>query len=217
MNMDCAVFLQVLLTALLWKFTHSGRSDPYEAQESEYKTSYDAYSNLKEETHPPHPFHFGYDVLDEHGNKLQRQEQGDQHGNVKGSYGYVDAHGVYRQVDYVADHSGFRAVVQSNEPGVANEDPADVKLTAKSPPAHVLEQQYTKVEHAYAEPKLYLKAASKPIYRDASTATAASDVVQSGRPIFDDFFQHLWPYIGNNTANDVFQMVKRLWLIRIDQ
>ncbi|GFU24844.1 uncharacterized protein TNCV_1279831 [Trichonephila clavipes] len=49
------------------------------------------------------------------------------------------------------------------------------------------------------------------------TATAGSDVVQSGRPIFDDFFQHLWPYIGNNTANVVFQMVKRLSLIRIDQ
>ncbi|GFX58202.1 hypothetical protein TNCV_4049601 [Trichonephila clavipes] len=48
----------------------------------------------------------------------------------------------------------------------------------------------------------------------ARTATAGSDVVQSGRPIFDDFFQHLWPYIGNNTANVVFQMVKRLWLIR---
>ncbi|GFT71954.1 hypothetical protein TNCV_2515941 [Trichonephila clavipes] len=49
------------------------------------------------------------------------------------------------------------------------------------------------------------------------TATAGSDVVQTGRPIFDDFFQHLWPYTGNNTANVVFQMVKRLWLIRIDQ
>ncbi|GFW07491.1 hypothetical protein TNCV_3916241 [Trichonephila clavipes] len=49
------------------------------------------------------------------------------------------------------------------------------------------------------------------------TATAGSDVVQSGRPIFDDFFQYLWPYIGNNTANVVFQMVKRLWFIRIDQ
>ncbi|GFT30441.1 rho GTPase-activating protein 45 [Trichonephila clavipes] len=49
------------------------------------------------------------------------------------------------------------------------------------------------------------------------TATADSDVAQSERPIFDDFFQHLWPYIGNNTANVVFQMVKRLWLIRIDQ
>ncbi|GFV53994.1 adhesion G protein-coupled receptor B2 [Trichonephila clavipes] len=50
-----------------------------------------------------------------------------------------------------------------------------------------------------------------------TTATASSDGVQSRRPIFDDFFQHLWPYIGNNTANVVFQMVKRLWLIRIDQ
>ncbi|GFW66889.1 hypothetical protein TNCV_4687741 [Trichonephila clavipes] len=49
------------------------------------------------------------------------------------------------------------------------------------------------------------------------TATAGSDVVQSGRPIFDDFFQHLRPYIGNNMANVVFQMVKRLWFIRIDQ
>ncbi|GFT60839.1 hypothetical protein TNCV_3615761 [Trichonephila clavipes] len=49
------------------------------------------------------------------------------------------------------------------------------------------------------------------------TATAGSDVVQSGRPIFDDFFQHLCPYIGNNTANVLFQMVKRLWLIRIEQ
>ncbi|GFV67785.1 hypothetical protein TNCV_3545871 [Trichonephila clavipes] len=49
------------------------------------------------------------------------------------------------------------------------------------------------------------------------TTTAGSDVVQSGRPIFDDFFQHLWPYTGNNTANVVFQMVKRLWFIRIDQ
>ncbi|GFU35480.1 hypothetical protein TNCV_4730831 [Trichonephila clavipes] len=49
------------------------------------------------------------------------------------------------------------------------------------------------------------------------TATAGSDGVQSGRPIFDDFFQHLWPYIGNNTVNVVFQMVTRLWLIRIDQ
>ncbi|GFV54743.1 hypothetical protein TNCV_3844621 [Trichonephila clavipes] len=36
---------------------------------------------------------------------------------------------------------------------------------------------------------------------DLGTATAGSDVVQSGRPIFDDFFQDLWPYIGNNTAS----------------
>ncbi|GFV83585.1 hypothetical protein TNCV_5120751 [Trichonephila clavipes] len=57
---------------------------------------------------------------------------------------------------------------------------------------------------------------SQPL-KQTRTATAGSDVVQSGRPIFDDFFQYLWPYIGNNTANVVFQMVKRFWLIRIDQ
>ncbi|GFX35109.1 hypothetical protein TNCV_2330491 [Trichonephila clavipes] len=65
-----------------------------------------------------------------------------------------------------------------------------------------------------------LACAQSASYKDSGatrTATAGSDVVQSGRLIFDDFFQHLWPYIGNNTANVVFQMVKRLWLIRIDQ
>ncbi|GFY05185.1 integrase catalytic domain-containing protein [Trichonephila clavipes] len=55
-----------------------------------------------------------------------------------------------------------------------------------------------------------------PVMLLKKTATAGLDVVQSGRPIFVDFFQHLWPYIGNNTANVVFQMVKRLRLIRID-
>ncbi|GFT51768.1 adhesion G protein-coupled receptor B2 [Trichonephila clavipes] len=49
------------------------------------------------------------------------------------------------------------------------------------------------------------------------TDTTGSDVVRSGRTILDDFSQHLWLYIDNNTANVVFQMVKRLWLIRIDQ
>ncbi|GFV85438.1 uncharacterized protein TNCV_3772621 [Trichonephila clavipes] len=41
------------------------------------------------------------------------------------------------------------------------------------------------------------------ISSSTQTATAGSDVVQPGRPIFDDFFQHLKPYIGNNTANVV--------------
>ncbi|GFV44818.1 uncharacterized protein TNCV_563671 [Trichonephila clavipes] len=36
-------------------------------------------------------------------------------------------------------------------------------------------------------------------------------LVVGKQQIFDDFFQHFWPYIGNNTANVVFQMVKRLW------
>ncbi|GFY24277.1 hypothetical protein TNCV_1013261 [Trichonephila clavipes] len=65
-----------------------------------------------------------------------------------------------------------------------------------------------------ASGKLYAK---DDFRLEKMTATAGSDGVQSGRPIFDDFFPTFVPHIGNNTANVVFQMVKRLWLIRIDQ
>ncbi|GFT86431.1 hypothetical protein TNCV_3259321 [Trichonephila clavipes] len=71
------------------------------------------------------------------------------------------------------------------------------------------------IKHPYQDPIAFIELSLEIAL--SWTATAGSDVVQSGRPIFDDFFQHLWPYIGNNTANVVFQMVKRLWLIRIDQ
>ncbi|GFW50575.1 hypothetical protein TNCV_2888781 [Trichonephila clavipes] len=71
--------------------------------------------------------------------------------------------------------------------------------------------------HYFLESLTLLSRNRIPEKLEIRTATADSDVVQSGRPISDDFFQHLWPYIGNNTANVVFQMVKRLWLIRIDQ
>ncbi|GFT42256.1 cuticle protein 10.9 [Nephila pilipes] len=55
----------------------------------------------------PIPYQYGYDIAGDHGEfKQTRQEHGDGHGNVQGSYGYTDAHGIYRQVDYVADAHG---------------------------------------------------------------------------------------------------------------
>ncbi|GFV13080.1 uncharacterized protein TNCV_4714051 [Trichonephila clavipes] len=56
-----------------------------------------------------------------------------------------------------------------------------------------------------------IKAGTPTFDTTPTTATAGSNVVQSGHPIFNDFFQHLWSYDGSNTANVVFQMVKRLW------
>ncbi|GFW64545.1 hypothetical protein TNCV_3513671 [Trichonephila clavipes] len=76
----------------------------------------------------------------------------------------------------------------------------------REPSGYIVELRDS-MEHGLKNTGLYCKWGTR----------AGSDVVQSERPIFDDFFQHLWPYIGNNTANVVFQMVKRLWLIRIDQ
>ncbi|XP_037561754.2 uncharacterized protein LOC119441145 [Dermacentor silvarum] len=66
----------------------------------------------------PQPYSFGYEISDGYGNKQVRHEVSDGHNRKRGSYGFVDAHGIYRQVRYVADHNGFRATIESNEPGV---------------------------------------------------------------------------------------------------
>lgn len=54
---------------------------------------------------------------------------------VKGSYGYKDAWGIYRHVDYIADKYGFRAHIKTNEPGTAPKDPAAVKMSSHPVPA----------------------------------------------------------------------------------
>ncbi|XP_013774714.1 uncharacterized protein LOC106459628 [Limulus polyphemus] len=91
----------------------------------------------------PQPFDFNYNVKDEFGNSHYHQEQGDQSGNVLGSYGYTNANGLFRYVEYSADSSGFTAKVHSNEPGVYPDNPADVTLNVEQPPAG-LQDQYTR-------------------------------------------------------------------------
>lgn len=44
-----------------------------------------------------------------------RNEEKTVDGNVKGSYGYKDANGMYRMVNYYVDANGFHAKVFSNE------------------------------------------------------------------------------------------------------
>ncbi|KFM66188.1 Cuticle protein 10.9, partial [Stegodyphus mimosarum] len=80
-----------------------------------------------DENHKPMPYEFSYKVNDEeHGAEHYRQEKMDDNGYLTGSYGYKDAHGIYRHVDYQASKDGFKANVRTNEPGTDNEDPADV-------------------------------------------------------------------------------------------
>jgi hypothetical protein len=91
------------------------------------------YGKSYEPSYPPQPYKFGYDVKDHYGSTLQQKEEGDAHGNKRGSYGYTDGHGIYRQVDYVADKNGFRASIKTNEPGTDNQDPADVNIHSSAP------------------------------------------------------------------------------------
>ncbi|KAG9510573.1 hypothetical protein GZH46_00879, partial [Fragariocoptes setiger] len=97
--------------------------------------SYSAKPKYEEPYHPPMPFAWGYDINDGYGGAQYHKENGDEYGKRTGSYGYTDAYGVYRQVDYVADEYGFRATVKTNEPGTANEAPADVEWHAYEPPS----------------------------------------------------------------------------------
>ncbi|UYV83210.1 hypothetical protein LAZ67_23000226 [Cordylochernes scorpioides] len=67
---------------------------------------------------------FGYQIANGYGAVNGRQEVGDGHGNVAGSYNIADRDGRVRKVSYVADGHGFRAVVNTNEPGTAASLPA---------------------------------------------------------------------------------------------
>ncbi|XP_013787229.1 cuticle protein 16.8-like [Limulus polyphemus] len=82
----------------------------------------------------PEPYSFGYETTDELGNLQSRHEEADGTGVVSGSYGYTDVYGIHRQVEYVADANGYRAVVKTNEPGTANASPANVEVLAEEAP-----------------------------------------------------------------------------------
>ena len=75
------------------------------------------------------PFAFDFNTQDNSGNGQYRKEESDKNGVVRGSYGYTDANGIYRHVEYVADQDGFRANIKSNEPGLIGEtQPASIRL-----------------------------------------------------------------------------------------
>ncbi|XP_022236925.1 adult-specific rigid cuticular protein 15.5-like [Limulus polyphemus] len=76
------------------------------------------------------PFNFMYSAA-AGGGSSSRSESGDVSGNVVGSYSVEDPDGRRRKVDYTAGSEGFKANIQSNEPGVEpGSNPADVEINA---------------------------------------------------------------------------------------
>jgi len=69
-------------------------------------------------------YSFGYKIVDKHGAKQSREEHGDPWTQV-GRYSIQDVDGRQRYVSYVADKSGFRAKIDTNEPGTGNVDAAN--------------------------------------------------------------------------------------------
>ena len=86
----------------------------------------------------PKPYQFGYEIADGLGMHQHRKEAADGSGAVKGSYGYIDALGIKRIVEYTADGNGYNAVIKSNEPGMAGQNSANVLYVVEtSPPAAI--------------------------------------------------------------------------------
>jgi len=69
---------------------------------------------------------FGYNEDHATGGTFRRETGAP--GMQVGSYGLRDADGRVRVVNYVADAGGFRANIQTNEPGVEPKDPASVLI-----------------------------------------------------------------------------------------
>ncbi|KAG1671211.1 Cuticle protein 16.8 [Nymphon striatum] len=113
----------------------------YSAQAPSYK---------QEEYESPKPYHFAYNIKDDYDTQIHREESGDEAGNVQGTYGYIDANGLYRQVEYTAGEYGFRANIKTNEPGTASKNPADVEIYADP-----IEVSYENQKQSYGnEPKI---------------------------------------------------------------
>ncbi|XP_075587598.1 uncharacterized protein LOC124499120 isoform X1 [Dermatophagoides farinae] len=109
--------------------------DQYAKPSDEYikvAEDYDKESVKHEDKHSysHQPYGFGYNIEDGYGNKQWRHEKSSNPHQVIGSYGYKDKNGILREVEYVADKYGFRAVIKTTEPGTANSDPAYVKMNS---------------------------------------------------------------------------------------
>ncbi|XP_077539962.1 uncharacterized protein LOC144152541 [Haemaphysalis longicornis] len=93
------------------------------------------------EDYRPQPYQFGYVAQGPDGSS-SRQEVADGSGRVQGAYTITTAEGVQRKVKYAADAGGFRAVVDTNEPGTETSSPADAAFQSSQPPAAVLSARY---------------------------------------------------------------------------
>ncbi|GFY54363.1 cuticle protein 16.8 [Trichonephila inaurata madagascariensis] len=88
----------------------------------------------------PRPYEFGFDFGDGLGMTQHRAEIADGTGAVRGKYGFTDPQGLFRNVEYIADVNGYRAVIRSNEPGATSQSTGDAVFLVRSPPPGVIAQ-----------------------------------------------------------------------------
>lgn len=152
-----------------------------------------------QETYAPQPYQFGYETQDEYGNRQSRHEQDAGDGVKTGMYGFRDASGLYRQVQYVADHRGFRAWVKTNEPGTQDSAPASARIESQQPHGAAVASAAAAAPHHYrlvaprqqvhrlatvAATPAFVAAAPAFVAAAPAVAVAAAPTYASAKPTF---------------------------------
>ncbi|KAM7300469.1 cuticle protein 16.8-like [Ixodes scapularis] len=128
------------------------------------------------EQYPPQPYSFSYDNTDEFGTRSFQEETGDASNGKVGSYTYTDATGLTRTVKYIADAAGFRATIETNEPGTKTSNPAGAQYisSAVEGPAPVAVKAPVTVHAVHAAPVVHAVHASPVSFHAAPVSFALS-------------------------------------------
>ncbi|KAH7966086.1 hypothetical protein HPB49_013786 [Dermacentor silvarum] len=105
-------------------------SDPFSMKDEFRYFSFDHPTLFPNSLQTARPYKFDYNIADHEGNQQYRIERADAQNTKTGAYGYREVNGIFRHVNYIADKYGFRAVVNTNEPGTAPMDSADTVFNA---------------------------------------------------------------------------------------
>lgn len=90
------------------------------------------HEELRERINSPMPYGFKYEAVGDDGGGHTREESADGSGRVVGSYTIFTPDGLERRVYYEADENGFRAHIETNEPGTKTSNPADVTIVSSA-------------------------------------------------------------------------------------
>ncbi|KAI1303186.1 Adult-specific rigid cuticular protein 15.7 [Halotydeus destructor] len=140
-------------------------------------------------------YEFKYDISGPYGDANARGESGDAYGNKRGFYTLQEADGRLRRVDYIADASGFRVNVQTNEPGTKPSETASALYSpagAQYAAAPVIAAPVVAAAPAWAAP---VRAAPVFAARASHVApvVAAAPLVAAGPFSFSHSISHVQP------------------------
>ncbi|XP_018322296.1 cuticle protein 6 [Agrilus planipennis] len=103
----------IIFSLFATSMTYVLKTSPVQIEQSFLDWS--QYNAYKESSHTG-TYSFGYDIQDLGSNNVQfKNEMRHPNGTVTGSYGYVESDGNIHMTHYIADESGYRAIIEDSD------------------------------------------------------------------------------------------------------